>query len=94
VGAFFVVVWVSVETSTPSHDLLCILPTFRRGARGTVVGCVSRRTTLVTMAAVVVPTFIPSLEGFETFTDGVSNDRCNGSSSKNKCNGKLNLNHF
>ena len=61
-------------------------------------GWVSRRTTLVTIAetAVVVTrtTFTPSLEWFDTITDGVSDDRCNGSSSKNKCNGKLDLNHF
>jgi hypothetical protein len=29
-----------------------------------------------------------------TVTDGKSNDRRDGSSSKNECNGKLDLNHF
>ena len=29
-----------------------------------------------------------------TFVDGISNDRCDGSSSKNECNGKFDLNHF
>ena len=31
---------------------------------------------------------------FTTFTDGLSNDRCDGSSSKNECDGKFDLNHF
>ena len=29
-----------------------------------------------------------------TLTDGLSNDRCDGSSSENECNGKFDLNHF
>ena len=29
-----------------------------------------------------------------TFAKGMSNDRCNSSSSKNECNGKSELNHF
>ena len=29
-----------------------------------------------------------------TFTDGLSSDRCDGSSSKNECNGEFDLNHF
>jgi hypothetical protein len=29
-----------------------------------------------------------------TFRDGMSNDGCNGSSSKNECDGKFDLNHF
>jgi hypothetical protein len=57
---------VVVVVRSPSLDLICVLPTIRRGAaRGTVAGCVSRRTTLVTMAVaavVVATTFIPSLE--------------------------------
>ena len=28
-----------------------------------------------------------------TFTDGLSSDRCDGSSSKNECNGEFDLNH-
>ena len=31
---------------------------------------------------------------FTTFMDGLSNDRCDGSSSKNECNVKFDLNHF
>ena len=31
---------------------------------------------------------------FMTFVYGLSNDRCDGSSSKNECNGKLDLSHF
>ena len=29
-----------------------------------------------------------------TFRERMSNDRCNGSSSKNECDGKFDLNHF
>ena len=29
-----------------------------------------------------------------TFTDGLSSNRCDGSSSKNECNGEFDLNHF
>ena len=28
-----------------------------------------------------------------TFTDGLGSDRCDGSSSKNECNGEFDLNH-
>ena len=31
---------------------------------------------------------------FMTFTYGLSNDRCDGSSSKNECNRKFDLSHF
>jgi hypothetical protein len=31
---------------------------------------------------------------FITFAYRLGNDRCNGSSSKNECNGKLDLSHF
>ena len=31
---------------------------------------------------------------FMTFTYGLSNDRCDGSSSKNECDRKLDLSHF
>ena len=48
------------------------------------------------MAAVVVVAVVMTevARKFTTFTDGMSNDRCDGSSNKNECNGKFDLNHF
>jgi hypothetical protein len=49
---------------------------------------------VVTVMVVVVVMGLSGLEGFTTFTNGLRNDRCNGSSSENECNGKLDLDHF
>ena len=60
-----------------------------------------RRRSLWVMMVVVVMVMVMFVTDFrvEQFTkfnliNGLSNDRCNGSSSENECNGKFNLNHF
>jgi hypothetical protein len=45
--------------------------------------------TVLTLFAVAVTTTTSTILG-----DGLSNDGCNGSSSKNECDGKFDLNHF
>ena len=54
-------------------------------------------TTTMTDAEFTAAIFVMTMTAeFTTFTDGLSNDRCNinGSSSENECNGKFDLNHF
>jgi hypothetical protein len=77
-------------------ELIHVLPARRRG---TINGCVLRGslgTTIVVAVAVmvVVVVFFASRERFGTFSNGISNDRCNGSSSEDECNREFNLNHF
>ena len=49
----------------------------------------------VVVVMVVVMATMTNVAGiFTTFTYGLSNDRCDGSSSKNECNRELDLNHF
>jgi len=62
----------------------------RRGLRGGVSG----RRLSNGFVVVVVMTTMTDVAMFATFTDGLSNDRCDGSSSENECNGKFDLNHF
>ena len=57
-----------------------------RGSLGTVVA--------VVMVVVAVVMGLPGLKCFSTFTNGLRNDLCNGSSSDNECNRKLDLDHF
>jgi hypothetical protein len=45
------------------------------------------------MVMVVMATMANVAGIFTTFTYGLSNDRCDGSSSKNECNRELDLNH-
>jgi hypothetical protein len=90
-----VTVVVMVTVFLASLELVYVLSARRRGS---VSGCVlwgRLGATVVVVAVVVVVTmFFASGERFATFTNRLSNDRCDGSSSKNECNGKFDLNHF
>jgi hypothetical protein len=56
---------------------------------------VESTTSLTVMMVVVLTDFeiVNKLSAGGNLTNGVRNDRCDGSSSKNECNGKFDLNH-
>jgi hypothetical protein len=90
------VVVVMVVFFRAGFELIHVLSSRRRG---TVSRCILRgslgATMVVAVAVMVVVVFFgASRERFGTFSNGISNNRCNGSSSKNECNRKFNLNHF
>jgi hypothetical protein len=66
----------------------------RLGRGSNVAGSVHGGSRLVTMAAAVVFVVFAVFTMFVVVRDGLSNDRCNGSSSENECDGKFDLNHF
>jgi len=69
-----------------------------RGSNVGACGIVNGRRAVLTIAAATmfsVSTVFTMFAMFAiTFRDGLSNDRSNGSSSKNECNGKFDLDHF
>jgi hypothetical protein len=86
-------------TMAMSANLELIYILAGRGSRGTVVRRWLRRWLLSHGATVVVVVVVMMMAAmtdvaFTLLTYGLSNDRCDGSSSENECNGMLDLNHF
>jgi len=101
-GSFHVVVVVvvtvvTVVTSMTSMtvranlELIYVLAARRLGS---IRGWVLRSGNLSVVVMVVVVVGATMTDVFTTFTYGLSNDGCDGSSSKNECNGEFDLNHF
>jgi len=94
VVAVVAVMMVVVVMGLTNFELFVELPASRWCIAGGVRGGSRLVVAVVTVMVVVVMMGLSGLEGFTTFTNGLRNDRCNGSSSENECNGKLDLDHF
>jgi len=91
------VVMVTVVTVVANLEVIYVLA--RRGSRGSGIRRWLGRWLLgmgvMVVVVVAVMAAMTNVAGiFTTFRDGNSNDRCDGSSSKNECNGEFDLNHF
>jgi len=96
-----VVVVVTVTTMTMRTNLEIIDELASGGSRSVVVGNWLRRRllghvmTVVAVVAVVAMVVAAVTDvAFTSFTNGLSDDGCDGSSSDNECNGEFDLNHF
>jgi hypothetical protein len=87
-----VAVVVVVVTVMTNLELICVLPA-RRGTVG-IRRWVLRGGSFRVAMVVVVVVMTAAMNTCTTFSYGLSKDRRDGSSSKNECDGKFDLNHF